>query len=80
MKTTQSGTFEVDLAELGKRFAHAYGDEQAEFFNALAEGFETFSKGDLDGRQMFYIADGLDDSAKAFIKKFAEYIAYDGKS
>ena len=79
MKTTQPVTFEIDMEDVGKKFAHACHDEQADFFNALAEGFEEFSNGDLDGRQMFSIIDALDDRSKAFIQKFADYIAYDGK-
>ena len=67
-------TTKLGARRIGRAVAEANSEEQAAFFEGLAEKFQEFSKGDKDGLQMLWIKDELSPKAKDLIKKFAEYI------
>lgn len=67
-------TSKIDSRRIGKAIAEANSEEQANFFEGLSEGFQSFSKGDKDGAQMLWIKDNVSQRTKDFIKKLAEYI------
>ena len=66
-------TATLGAKRIGIKIAQVNSEEQAEFFEGLALGFERFSKSDKDGMQMLWIKDCLSQRAKDFIKKLAEY-------
>ena len=73
----QITTMDIDAREVGTEIAAANNEDQCEFFEGLAEGFELFNEGDGDfnvGVQMCWINDNLSQRSKKFIKMLAGYV------
>ena len=66
-------TTEIDLTVDDLVSVLTNSEDQANFFNIMADHFESFSYGDKDGIQMLYIKDDLTEKGKAFIAKLYEY-------
>jgi len=74
----QMATMDISAREMGAEIAAANNEEQCEFFEGLAEGFELFDEngGEFNaGVQMCWIKDNLSQRSKKFIKMLAEYVA-----
>lgn len=70
----KQATFEVGSKECGSTVSHLNSEEQARFFEGMAEGFGQFDSGDVDGRQFLHMKDAMSPKTIAFIRKMAEYI------
>ena len=69
----QITTMDIDAREVGTEIAAANNEDQCEFFEGLAEGFEKFGEFNV-GVQMCWIKDNLSQRGKKFIKMLAEYV------
>ena len=68
---------EYDAADLGRCFAHADGDEQAKFLNAVATEFKGFADGHYaEEMQMLGIIDTLSNDAKDWLTHFVSVIKF----
>ena len=71
---TEIATTQIYARDIGAKIAAANSEEQCEFFEGLAEGFEKF--GDFDaGTQMCWIKTNLSQRGKRFVKTLAKYVA-----
>ena len=68
----------ISAHDIGAEIAYANNEEQCEFFEGLAEGFEKFDiehGGDFNaGVQMCWIKNNLSQRGKKFVKMLAEYV------
>ena len=69
----QMATMDISAREMGAEIAAANNEEQCEFFEGLAEGFEKFGEFNA-GVQMCWIKNNLSQRGKGFIKMLAEYV------
>ena len=62
--------------DIGFDYGSASNDVQAELFNGLARGLRTACGGRAAvEHQLYYIVDGLDQSAREMIVEFAEHVS-----